>query len=114
MNYSVKLNQKCCYWATPVSDGRGKSTYTAETEISCRWNNRNVQYLTPDGETRVATATVFVNQDVTVGGYLWLGKQADLPSPHTDPEAVASAYPIKQFVKTFSIDGTECVRKAYI
>lgn len=114
MNILDKLNQKCCYWAAPVADGYGKFTYAAVVEIDCRWNNKAMRYINKEGEQKVTTAVVIVNQDLVLGGFLWLGAEADLPSPHTDPTTVSGAYAIGFFSKVVSLDGIDVVRKAYL
>ena len=114
MNILEKINQKCCYWAAPLPDGYGKHTFTPAVELSCRWNNKASRYLNDVGEVKVATATVMVNQDLSIGGYLWLGALADLPLVHDDIQTISGAYVIKFFEKVPIVDAQEFVRNAYL
>jgi len=116
MNIPAKLNQTCVYWAAPVADGYGKSTYADPVELACRWNQKNARYLDLTGEMKVAQATVVLLQDVDIGGYLWLGTLVTLPETYEngDPSSLDSARPIKNTVKTASLDASEFVRKAYL
>ena len=114
MNISEKLNQKAVYWGTPVPDGRGGWTFATEVEVSCRWEEKSVKFINPDGEEKVSKAVVMVDRTIVVGGYLYLGTQASLPVSHSDPTAVPGAWQIKQFSPVPTLDAREYVRNAYL
>lgn len=107
------LNQTAVYWASPVMDGEGRYTFDSPEEISVRWVQKQVKFINERGEEELSQAVVMLEDDVVVGGYLYLGTEASL-SDETDPLKVSSAYAIKGYTKTPSVDGTQFVRKAYI
>jgi hypothetical protein len=107
------LKQKAVYWANPVPDGYGGSTFDSPAEIDCRWEDSNELFLNDKGENVPSNSKVFVNQDMTVGEYLFLGELTELDS-HQDPERQNGAYRIKSFQKTPGLRAKQYIRKAIL
>lgn len=86
------------YWGAPVPDGEGGESFTAPITIKGRWEDRNDEFTTPTGETAVSRATVFLKQDVQIGGYLMLGISV-AAVPTSEPRAEE----VRAFIKVPSI-----------
>ena len=104
------LNQTATYWGNPTPDGWGGYTFDAPVEIDCRWEDTSKLFISAQtGKEERSRAMVFVDQDVVVGGYLYLGS-----STGTKPEEVTGAFEIKSFGKTPSVKATKFLRKAWL
>jgi len=114
MNIVKKCNQIAVYWGSPTPSGRGGFTYASAIEIICRWEKKQQLFINDQGEQELSQAIVYVNQDVDVGGYLYLGEESELDSAHDDPEVISGAYRIKAYAKTTSLSATEYVRKVWL
>jgi len=62
--------QKCVYWGSPVSDGKGGYTFAAPVEIACRWEAKQELKEDYNGNRFSSQASVLVNQDIDRQGYL--------------------------------------------
>lgn len=109
MSYTGKRTQTATYWASPVGDGYGGHTFTAPVTITVRWEERTERFVTPQGDPQFSRAVVTLGQDVTVGGFLYLGTSAE-----TDPSSVQSAYRIRAFEKVPNVPGTAYQRTAFL
>ena len=97
------------------SDGEGGISFTAGTEISCRWEGKQMKYIASTGEVAISRANVFTSQDVSLKGYLFLGELTDLDSGSiVDPTLEHEAYEIKAFNKVPSIKGAQFERVAIL
>ncbi len=101
--------QKATYWATGTSDGFGGHTFTAPISLDVRWEEKNELVINDKGETVVSRARVFVDRDLDLEGYLFLGV-----STGADPRVVDDTYRILEIRKTPSLDGTTFERKVYL
>lgn len=110
--------QTAVYWEFLSMSGYGtEKVLSAPIEIKCRWDNK--QQLIPtgqQGESILSRAIVTVLQDVTEGGYLFLGTLDDLNSAACiDPTLEEESFLIKQFAKIPVLGSTtEFLRKAYL
>ena len=112
--------QTCVYWAlaSEESGGDDYSNYgqpqlTTPVEISCRWADKNEEFIGPNGTKLISQAKVYVEQDVDIGGVLMLGDEDDI----TDDDNVKEnegAYEIKAFYKTPNLKATEWLRTAFL
>lgn len=104
------------YWANPVADGRGGYIFTSGVEIKCRWSVKMERFMTANGEEKVSRAMVRVDQDVVVGGYLFLGGLDDLStsSAEDNPADEHSAYLIQAFSKIPNLKGDWYSRKTWL
>lgn len=112
--YTRSLKQTAVYWGSPETDGRGGHSYSAAAEISVRWEDMQELFIDPNGDELLSASVVFVNQDLDVGGYLFLGEEADLDSDHSDPEAIQLAREIKQFAKIPDLKNKMYTRKVWL
>jgi len=112
---SRQLNNHAVYWANPVPDGYGGYDWNDPVEISCRWVETSKIVTSSTGEEVTATVQVQVDQDLDVGGMLFLGTLDDLDSSEeADPALVTNAYSIVSFDKIPSIKGNVFFRKVYL
>ena len=108
--------QMCVYWPLPVNDGYGGYTWGEAEEMTCRWETVRQIMKDDKGEDFVSTATVYVGEDLTIGGYLWLGQLDDLPYIHANPLAstITGALKIKSVGKSPNLKATEYLRTVYL
>ena len=115
MDIAHFLNQTAVYWASPVADGRGGHTFTEGVEVSCRWEDKAVQFVAPTGEEELSRAMVFLGQDVDLGGYLFLGELDDLTSAAgEDPTEEDDAFIIRSFQKVSDLRAQNFLRTAIL
>jgi hypothetical protein len=106
--------QTAVYWANPVDDGFGTCTFDAPIEIRVRWEDRSKTIIDRDRKEIVADVAVLVNQDLDLGGFLYLGDLDDLDSTPV-PSEVEGAFEILSFEKVPLIKSTtKFVRIAYL
>jgi hypothetical protein len=108
------LKQRAVYWGSPVQDGYGKFTFATPTEIRVRWEKKQEMFIDPQGDEVMSMAIVYTASDVDIGGYLYLGVEADLASDHSDPQVIGGAFKIKQFGKLPTLPGTQYLRTAWL
>lgn len=110
--------QKAVYWGNPVNDGYGGYTFDTAIELDVRWEDaiRNLNH--PVGEEVYSKATVIVQQDVDLHGFLFLGTLTDLNAMSgitlTNPRTIETAYEIIAFDKVPDIRAKEYVRTVYL
>lgn len=108
-----KLNQTLVYWASPVQAGDGGATFDDPVELSGRWTLKQEKFVDFHGEERISHSLIYLDQDVDIGGYLFLGGLGDLNSDE-DPQKQDEARRIMQFKRITNVKGTEDVRKAWL
>jgi len=101
--------QTATYWALAGNDGYGGMTFSTPVAVTVFWQDVNQKYMNESGEEKVSKSKVFLEQDVTVGSYLYLGTSAA-----SSPYDVSGAYEIKSFSKVPSLDASEFERKALL
>jgi len=110
------LKQYVVYW--PLSstkvDTFGQPDYGTAVEIRCRWQDRKEQILDSTNVLKFSKAKVFVDRDVDVGGVLWQGRLADVPTSLTDPKLNANAWEIIRFDKIPDLKCRRYLRTAYL
>lgn len=108
------LNQTAVYWAVPTFDGLGGSTFAIGSDISCRWEDKAELFLDSQGKEQRSSAVVFVDSDLAVGGYLYLGELADLTTPQKSDPMLIAAYEIRAIEKIPSVDAQRFTRKVWL
>ena len=109
------LKQTAVYWPSPSRDGYGKLSFGTAVEIDVRWEDMHSLILNNDGKEELSKAEVFVDTDVEVDGYLYLGELSDLSvAEKADPQLKSTAFPIKAYDKVPDISGTDFVRTAWL
>lgn len=101
--------QEATYWASPVPDGFGGHTFDPPERIKVRWIQKSEEFLSTRGSPEFSQAVVHSNQDLDIGGYIFLGT-----SFAADPTTVDGAFPIKRFKKTPDLRNAEYARKAWL
>jgi len=114
------LKQTCVYWALASEesggddfDNYGQPQLASPIEISCRWSDKNEEFIGPNGTKLISQAKVFVFQDVDIGGVLMLGTLADI-TDDDDVKENDGAYEIKAFHKAPNLRATEWLRTAFL
>ena len=109
------LNQTAVYWGTPVYGGAGGRTFAEAAEISVRWEDKQEVYRDQAGAEHTSSAVVFVNEDLDLGGYLFLGELTDLASDELlQPQTVAAAREVRYVGKVPSVKADMFVRKVML
>jgi len=81
-HYLIKnLNQVATYWGNPSPDGWGGQTFDSPVAIDVRWVDKQQLFISVEGKEERSKAVVYVDQDVDLGGFLYLGTSAE-----TNPE----------------------------
>ena len=112
--------QTAVYWALADSDSGGiayddygQPQYTDPVELTVRWTNKVMEFITPDGAIQQSQATVTTGSDVSVGGVLMLGEITDITDENS-PKENDGAWEIKRFDKVPTLDADQFYRKAYL
>jgi hypothetical protein len=87
----------------------GGTVFDAPVSMLARWEQKTMQDWDARGNQIISQAVVFTPEDVSVGGYMFLGVIA---SP--DPTTVNGAFEIKNFVKTPTIRLNTYERRAIL
>lgn len=94
-NFERNLLQVATYWAPDSEDLFGHKTYVAPIQLACRWEDVANTIRSKLGTELVSKSRVFLAQDISIDGYLFLGTSAAL-----DPTVVAGAYEVQQIMRT--------------
>lgn len=115
MNWASKLNQKLVYWPYVKKSATGAPVVGDAVELSCRWEDRQILFRTAQGQESMSNAVIWVDQDLTLEGYLYLGLLTDLDSTtEGDPTELDNAYEIRAYTKIPNVKGTDYERKAIV
>lgn len=76
--------QCCVFWERIGDDAYGHPLLSSPIELRVRWENVQVEFLTPDGQPIKVDALVIVTRDIPVGSILWLGRLSDLEDQQTN------------------------------
>jgi hypothetical protein len=71
------------------------------------------EFLDPNGVTQLSQSKVYVDRDVTLGGYLFLGTLSDLDSD-TDPSTFSDAWEIKRFENLPTLKANAFLKTVYL
>lgn len=91
------LNQTLTYWppaAAGATNIYGKPASGSPVQYSCRWEDRSEQIQGKGGEQFVSKSRVFLNEQVEIDGYVYLGTSAA-----SDPSLVDGAQEIQQVAR---------------
>ena len=110
-----KLKQTAVYWGNPQSNGIGGRTFDEAVEIDVRWEQKQELFIDAAGQETRSNAVVYADQDVDMGGYLFLGELTDLSSiEEGDPLAVDGAYEVRGFGSTPNLKADQSLRKIWL
>ena len=108
------LKQSAVYWSTPVASGYGGYSFSDPVELDVRWEERQELFINVQGKEERSQAVVYLDQDVDIGGYLYLGELDDFDSSDPDPQNVSDAKEIRAFQKIPNIKATSFLRKVWL
>jgi hypothetical protein len=114
---SITRNHKqdAVYWGSPTPDGYGGATFASPVEIKVRWEDSNIQFMSPDGNVELSKAVIFTGQDVVIGGWIYLGTLDIVGSANQgSPHLVDGASEIRAFNKIPNIPATDFEREVII
>lgn len=118
MNLSRHLKQTCVYWPPLETDGwqgGGRVPPGYPVELPCRWIEDRRSFVNRAGREAVCRAVIYLGQDVSPGGWLFLGALADLPDGGDEnPASVPGAFPVEAFEKVPDLSATNFLRKAIL
>lgn len=113
--FTHNLRQDAVYWAPNATGAYGTKTFVSGVAVNVKWFERNDVYRKPTGEESVSNAIVHVGQDMSIGGYLYLGTLASLtPAQKANPLVVTNAKRIEGFEKTPQVSGGNYVRRVFL
>jgi hypothetical protein len=89
--YESYLRQDITYWhPTGTSDAFGAVVFAAPQYLRGRWEDKTDLVRSKTGEEITTRSRVFLPQDISIDGYLFLGQ-----SLATDPRTVPGAYEVQ-------------------
>ena len=103
------LKQTITYWVRETNDGYGRYTFATPATMKGRWNQKSELFQPPEGQQKVSQAVVWLQNDLSVGDYIYLGTSSEAL-----PYSVSGAYEIKGFSKIPSIRGNESEIKVWL
>lgn len=81
------FKQKAVYWLkTGDVDDAGQPVYSEPRVIKCRWEDRQEQFADNKGGMFASKAVVYVAEDLSIDGYLWLSS-----AKSSEPDEAAMA-----------------------
>lgn len=103
------LKQDATWWAASP-DGYGGDTFSGPVAVKCRWEDRKeVYYGQLDRRELVSNSVVFLDRDVSVGDWLYLGT-----TDASDPSLIAGAFKIQRFDKVPDLRNLNAMRRAVL
>jgi len=109
------INQVAVYWApaAQTTDKYGQPLWAEPVQINVRWTDVSIQFLDSEGNTLMSTAEVNLDQDVEVGGVLFLGLLTAL-TDRDNPKENLNAWEIKRYEKLPTFKATKFWRAAFL
>lgn len=105
-----RLNQQATYWEAQEPDGFGGKVTGPATPIKCRWEDKAVNYTGRlDRQEEVSRAVVFVDREMRVGDWLYLGSTAE-----SDPTALPEAFQVRKFDRVPDLRNLNTVLRAIL
>lgn len=103
------LLQTATLWTRGSVDSYGDPTFAAPVSLLVRWEQKTELFINVRGEERRSNSIVFLDRDVSIGDFLFLGT-----STATDPTAVLEAQQVQDFRKIPSLNGMQYERRAIL
>ena len=102
-------SQEITYWAPAEENLYGVEGYEAPVVFRGRWEERQQEAVSPNGDQFISSAVVYVPFDMKIGGYLARG---NFENSDTPPMAVAHA--IQGWTKIPDIRNATSERRALL
>lgn len=112
MNLNRFFKQTAVLWSGRTNDKYGKPSFANQTEINCRWEDRQEKFVDANKREVLSRAVVYVDREVLPGEYLWLGLIGD--APESDPLLIPSAHEVRASGAIPSVDAGTTLRKAWL
>lgn len=103
--------QDAVYWAFKAYDAAGNPTTFPPVPIKCRWTDKVMNYSDSQGENRQSKSVIYVDRDMLLDGFLWLGEITAAPFHPKDQDG---ALQIRRFDKLRKLNKEEYLRTAYV
>ncbi len=109
VEYNRNMPQAATYWGPPVRDAFGVPVFPASAPIGVRWEDKSVLFRDAQGQEVTSEAVVYTNQQVQIGGYLFLGT-----STQVDPRTESTAAAIRGIGRTVNLRASKRLNKAML
>lgn len=103
------LKQTLTHW-TVTPDGYGGFTFSAPTTYPCRWEDKNVRFISDTGEEVTSSSLVMMASELPTGDYIALGDHSLV----VDPTTLDGAHRIKQINQVTDLRNTVTLYKAFL
>jgi hypothetical protein len=100
------LKQTATVYSRGAPDGMGGYSFSSST-VKCRWEDKQVLFLTNDGEESTSRAIIYVDTDISIGSMIILGEVTDATPPK-------GSYEVLHFNKSPSVKGGQFERKVIV
>lgn len=94
------LRQDITYWPPGSPDGFGGVSYGTPAARLGRWEDKSDLFIDTDGQEVRSIAIVYLKEDVSLQGYLFLGT-----STASNPTLINRAFEIRAFSKIPNLQG---------
>ncbi len=101
------------YWAVSGNNGY-TNTFSAPAEISCRWEDRQKLVRTATGEEKLSSSTIFTDEELIMGSFLYKGDIDSLSSSAAGPRDNVASREIIAFKNIPDLDGNVVIRAYYL
>ena len=113
--FTHRFTDTAVYWGNPTTDGYGGRTFDDPIEVPCRWQQTQELFIDTSGKEVRSQAVCYVDRDLDLGGFLYLGTLASLSSAEEgSPYEVANAFEIRSLNKTHDLAGGRYLRKVWL
>jgi len=102
------LNQDVTHWVGS-RDGFGAFSFGTPVALKGRWQEKAEQFRSPAGDDQTSKSVVYLEADVDIGDYLFLGT-----SIAADPATLSGALAVQQFMNTPDLRNLRNLRKVFL
>ena len=107
--FARNLKETVTVWPTSGGLYDGCTFGTPATQRA-RWEQKAVDFRTPNGEEEVSESVVWVLNDIDIGDYIALGDQTSI----ADPSTLVDARRVRQFSKIPDLRNVDIERRAFL
>lgn len=88
---TIQRFQDAVYWAKSDDDRYGSPKVVAAIALRVRWEQKQAEMLSPQGETISVDAQVVADRALVMGSIMWLGRLVSLGTPPTPTSDIFQA-----------------------
>ncbi len=103
------LPQTITHWSPGTRDQFGGMTFGTPVALKGKWEDKSILFINQLGEEVRSEAIVYLDTDVVVEGFLFLGS-----STIADPRTVTNAREIRAFSRIPTLDATNFERRVML